>query len=135
MRVTVPHGAWLLLVLGYLCCSAAAQLCTSTAPAVPQDRRANKEELVIAHYNTDWMFVNETSHCGFEGASCGFDSPAEERQHIQCIAAEVRALNADILHLVRLPPCSSQLPDRTSGTPLSLLPLPSSHTLSLSRRV
>jgi hypothetical protein len=134
MRVTVPYGAWLLLVLGCLCCSAAAQLCTSTAPAVPQDRRANKEELVIAHYNTDWI-VNETSHCGFEGASCGFDSPAEERQHIQCIAAEVRALNADILHLVSLPPCSSQLPDRTSGTPLSLLPLPSSHTLSLSRRV
>jgi len=82
---------------------AEAQYTCNVAPAKPQDRRTNKNQLVVATFNAEWLFLN-ASQC--PGKMCEWTNTAEAMDHLNVIATTLRELNADIINLCEVQDCN-----------------------------
>eukprot|EP01084_Bolivina_argentea_P259524 437912_1 len=75
------------------------------------DRRSNKHQLIIAEYNVEFLFHNQsscTSHTlKCPGNSCRWNNDSMATLHMQYIANVITKLNADILILIETEDCCS----------------------------
>jgi len=92
----------LLLLSLFLCVSVSAQAQCPTAPTHPEDRRIDKSSLSIAAYNAEWLFLNR-SNC--PGSGCPWANLAQAEIHLQHVADELVALNADIVSFEEVQDC------------------------------
>lgn len=74
------------------------------APSTPGDRRFNKNQLVVAAYNTEWLFWDR-SNC--PGSGCPWPNQEAAELHFKAIAQEIETLNADIVSLEEVQDCSA----------------------------
>jgi len=72
------------------------------APSNPQDRRLDRSSFSIAAYNAEWLFLNR-SNC--PGSGCPWKNLLEAERHLLQVAAELEALNADIVSFEEVQDC------------------------------
>jgi endonuclease/exonuclease/phosphatase family metal-dependent hydrolase len=80
--------------------SAALVFDCGTVPTVPQDRRSNKTQLTLAHWNVEWLFLEDWPK--------RWESDEQARQHAAAIAAIMwRNRHVDIWHLAEVEDCGA----------------------------
>ena len=70
-------------------------------PGLGRDQRPDPGRLRIATFNAEWLFdgVNDTSHVAW------LTDPASAQAHLAQVAAEVAAVDADVMNLVEVEGC------------------------------
>eukprot|EP01102_Stenamoeba_stenopodia_P010063 TRINITY_DN2991_c0_g2_i1.p1 TRINITY_DN2991_c0_g2~~TRINITY_DN2991_c0_g2_i1.p1 ORF type:complete len:350 (-),score=69.13 TRINITY_DN2991_c0_g2_i1:233-1282(-) len=95
-------GLFLIVIVAFSAIATADEC--PDAPSTPGDRRPNKNQLVVAAYNTEWLFWDR-SNC--PGSGCPWPNQAAAELHFKAIALEIETLNADIVSLEEVQDCSA----------------------------
>jgi len=81
-----------------------AQIECKTAPSTPQDRREDKNSLVVAAFNAEWLFLDGKS-C--PGSGCPWTNEQQALQHFADVAKVIQEVNADIISLEEVQDCDA----------------------------
>ncbi|KNC48514.1 endonuclease/exonuclease/phosphatase [Thecamonas trahens ATCC 50062] len=90
------------LCLALVTLAAGASFDCDMAPADPQDRRTNKEQLVITTFNVEWLFDGVTGP-----SSCPWKTAEEADRHLELVATFVATMNPlpDVLMMQEVQDC------------------------------
>jgi endonuclease/exonuclease/phosphatase family metal-dependent hydrolase len=95
---------WLLAFFGF---TAAVRAVIDTqcpiAPAVPLDRRLNKDRFRIVQYNAEWLFTETYSNC--PGSGCSWANDTEAEMHLEVVAGLLAELDADYVNFCEVEGC------------------------------
>eukprot|EP01059_Diplonema_ambulator_P012584 TRINITY_DN2296_c1_g6_i1.p1 TRINITY_DN2296_c1_g6~~TRINITY_DN2296_c1_g6_i1.p1 ORF type:complete len:363 (+),score=98.07 TRINITY_DN2296_c1_g6_i1:37-1089(+) len=92
---------WMCMLM-MVCCLAVvvAQSTCPVAPAVPGDRRKDKERLVLATYNVEWLFD------GVNDKLAPWDGEAGAMAHLRNVARDMDVIGADVFVLQEVEDCT-----------------------------
>ncbi|KAJ3083840.1 hypothetical protein HK102_000857 [Quaeritorhiza haematococci] len=81
----------------------------AVAPAQPEDRRINKDELTIANFNAEWLFIQGGSgamRC--PGSNCPWKDLKMAEAHFDRIAERIASMGyPDIVHVTEVEGCTA----------------------------
>ncbi|KAI9102824.1 Endonuclease/exonuclease/phosphatase [Phlyctochytrium arcticum] len=81
----------------------------SKAPTSPGDRRSNKDELTVANFNAEWLYINGgTGSFRCPGRSCPWKNRQMALQHFNHVAVAISEMNLpDVIHLSEVEGCDA----------------------------
>lgn len=82
---------------------ASAEMYCPTAPAVPEDRRANGTSFRMVHFNAEWLYIDGYDNC--PGSGCPWEDDEEAQRHLHTIADVISNLDADLVNLAEVESC------------------------------
>ena len=86
-----------------LLCKASAQSFDCEAPRSQVDLRTNHSRWSLLQYNVEWLFTEPCSSCP---GICTWDSPIDQKIHLDTIQNILKTINADTVHLAEVQSCT-----------------------------
>lgn len=75
------------------------------APAIPEDRRANKTTIRLVQYNVEWLFIDYNANADCPGSQCSWHTLADAQTHLEYVSSVINTLKPDILNLCEVEGC------------------------------
>ena len=74
-------------------------------PAVPGDRRQDKNTIRLVQYNVEWLFLDYYANADCPGDHCPWTTEAAAQTHMQYVSEVVKSLDPDIMNLCEVEGC------------------------------